>query len=86
MNYFGQVAELDSQGRVADPPRLREAADMSGEVDVLGQYDYLEVWNHDRFVSEARSASRSPTTTRARWRSSGSEAGIGCRCLRTSRS
>jgi DNA-binding transcriptional regulator/RsmH inhibitor MraZ len=22
---------------------------MAGEVDVLGQYDYLEVWNHERF-------------------------------------
>jgi hypothetical protein len=25
---------------------------MAGEVDVLGQYDYLEVWNHERFVSK----------------------------------
>ena len=24
---------------------------MMGEVDVFGQYDYLEVWNHERFVS-----------------------------------
>ncbi len=24
----------------------------SGEVDVLGQVDYLEVWNHERFVAK----------------------------------
>jgi DNA-binding transcriptional regulator/RsmH inhibitor MraZ len=34
------------------PARLREAAGMAGEVDVLGQLHYLEVWNHDRFLSK----------------------------------
>jgi hypothetical protein len=24
---------------------------MVGEVDVFGLYDYLEVWNHDRFLA-----------------------------------
>ena len=48
VNYFGQAAELDAQGRVLIPLRLREAATMNGEVDVLGQYNYLDVWNHDR--------------------------------------
>ena len=37
VNYFGQAAELDAQGRVLIPLRLREAATMNGEVDVLGQ-------------------------------------------------
>jgi hypothetical protein len=23
---------------------------MSGDVDVLGQVNYLDVWNHDRFL------------------------------------
>jgi MraZ protein len=50
VNYFGQAAELDSQGRVLIPVRLRESATMTGEVDVLGQYNYLDVWNHDRFL------------------------------------
>jgi MraZ protein len=49
VNFFGSVAELDGQGRVLIPPRLRESALMAGEVDVFGQYNYLEVWNHDRF-------------------------------------
>ena len=51
VNYFGSAGELDSQGRVLIPVRLREAATMSGDVDVLGQYNYLEVWNHDRFLA-----------------------------------
>ena len=52
VNYFGQVAEFDSQGRVVIHPRLRDAAGMAGEVDVFGQYDVLEVWNHERFVAK----------------------------------
>jgi MraZ protein len=50
VNFFGQAAELDAQGRVLIPARLRETATMAGDVDVLGQYDYLDVWNHDRFL------------------------------------
>ncbi len=49
-NYFGQVVELDRQGRVLIPPILREAALMKGDVDVLGNLNYLEVWNHSRFL------------------------------------
>jgi hypothetical protein len=26
---------------------------MAGDVDVLGQYNYLDVWNHDRFLDQA---------------------------------
>ena len=52
VNYYGQPSELDVQGRVLIPPRLRETATMSGDVDVLGQYSWLDVWNHDRFVAK----------------------------------
>lgn len=52
VNYFGQPGELDAQGRVLIPVRLREAATMDGDVDVLGQYNYLDVWNHERFVTK----------------------------------
>ena len=51
VNFFGQQAELDTQGRVLIPARLRETATMSGDVDVLGLYNYLDVWNHDRFLT-----------------------------------
>ena len=52
VNFFGQATELDSQGRVLIPTRLRDSANMAGEVDVFGQYDYLEVWNHERFLAK----------------------------------
>lgn len=52
VNYYGQTAELDKQGRVLIHPLLREVADMSGEVDVFGLYNYLEIWNHDRFIAK----------------------------------
>ena len=52
VNFFGQVSELDPQGRVLIQPRLRDSAQMTGEVDVLGHQDFLEVWNHDRFIAK----------------------------------
>jgi MraZ protein len=52
VNYYGQIGELDVQGRVLIPVRLRDAATMAGDVDVLGQFNYLDVWNHDRFLSK----------------------------------
>ena len=51
VNFYGQVGELDPQGRVLIQPRLRETALMTGEVDVLGQQSFLEVWNHERLVA-----------------------------------
>ena len=52
VNYYGQIGEFDAQGRLGIHPRLRDSAGMTGEVDVLGQVDYLEVWNHERFLAK----------------------------------
>jgi MraZ protein len=52
VNYFGQTAEIDVQGRVLIHPRVRDSAGMVGEVDVFGQYQWLDVWNHERFVAK----------------------------------
>jgi MraZ protein len=52
VNYFGQTAEIDVQGRVVIHSRLRDSAGMIGEVDVFGQYEYLDVWNHERFTAK----------------------------------
>ena len=54
VNYFGQIGEFDVQGRVLIPARLREAAGVVGDVDVLGQISYLEVWSHERFVAKLK--------------------------------
>jgi MraZ protein len=55
-NYFGQSVEMDGQGRVLLPTVLREAAQMKGEVDVLGNLTHLEVWNHARFLEHMKSS------------------------------
>ena len=52
VNYYGQTAQIDVQGRVVIHARLRDSAGMTGDVDVFGQYDTLDVWNHERFVSK----------------------------------
>jgi MraZ protein len=51
VNYFGQVAELDAQGRVLIPARLRETAGINGDIDVLGHVTYLQAWNHERLAT-----------------------------------
>ena len=49
INYWGQPAEIDVQGRVVIHARLRDAAGIAGDVDVSGHGDRLDLWNHDRF-------------------------------------
>jgi MraZ protein len=53
-NYYGQVVEIDGQGRLLIPAVLREAAQMKGDVEVMGQLTYLEVWNHTRFMDNLK--------------------------------
>jgi len=48
VNFFGQAAAMDKQGRVVVPPLLRESAAMTGEVSVLGLQNHLAVWNQKR--------------------------------------
>jgi MraZ protein len=65
VNYFGQSGELDTQGRVLIPVRLRDSATMAGDVDVIGQYNYLDVWNHDRFLTKLQREPYSDDDARA---------------------
>ena len=53
-NYYGQLTATDKSGRILIPPLLRESARMSGEVAVLGCLNYLDVWNHERFLSKLK--------------------------------
>jgi MraZ protein len=52
VNYYGQTAELDPQGRIVVPAHLRDSASIVGDVRVFGRLDYLEVWNEERFVQK----------------------------------
>jgi len=52
VNFYGQEGELDSQGRVAIPPHLRESASIIGEVRVFGRINHIEVWNAERFAQK----------------------------------
>jgi MraZ protein len=51
-SYFGQVVEMDAQGRVLMPSVLREKAQTKGDVAVLGALDYLEVINNARALDQ----------------------------------
>jgi MraZ protein len=52
VNYYGQMAEMDTQGRVLLPQILREKLNVVGDVVVLGMQTYLEVANHDAFTAK----------------------------------
>jgi MraZ protein len=48
-NYYGQMTDMDSQGRLTLPPVLRQDAGLEDEVVLLGSREYLEVANRERF-------------------------------------
>ena len=48
VNYFGQVATMDAQGRVLVPQVLRDVAGIADDVVVLGSQDHLIVWNDQK--------------------------------------
>jgi MraZ protein len=54
VNYYGQVVEMDGQGRLLIPQILREAAQIRGEVAVLGNLTYLEVRNMEALDREIK--------------------------------
>ena len=56
-NYYGQMAEMDAQGRLLIPQLLRDTAKVMGEVNVLGSQTFLEVVNAESFKAEMQSAS-----------------------------
>ncbi len=49
VNYFGQVASMDDQGRLLIHPRLRERSGINGEVAVLGYQTWLDIWDPEKF-------------------------------------
>ncbi|MGB9513444.1 MAG: hypothetical protein WBU20_17305, partial [Candidatus Acidiferrum sp.] len=55
-SYYGQMAELDGQGRVLLPAVLRDKAVLKGDVAVLGVSEFLEVMNDARVVDQMEKA------------------------------
>jgi MraZ protein len=51
-NYYGQVVEMDGQGRLLVPSLLRESANIKGEVAVMGNLTHLEVRNMEALRTE----------------------------------
>jgi MraZ protein len=51
-SFYGQNAEMDSQGRVLLPQILREKAQVMGDVAVFGMLTFLEVTNMDAIRQE----------------------------------
>jgi MraZ protein len=51
-SLWGQEGEIDAQNRVLIPPQLRDSALMQGDVVVLANGDFLEVWNRERFMAQ----------------------------------
>lgn len=48
LNYYGQAATIDAQGRVLIPTILRNVAGIVEDVVVIGNTDHLIVWNEER--------------------------------------
>lgn len=49
VSYYGQMQQIDSQGRILIHPLLRNAAELVGDVMVMGKTKFLEVWESDKF-------------------------------------
>lgn len=49
VSYYGQMQQIDSQGRLLIHPLLRNAAELVGDVMVMGKTKFLEVWESDKF-------------------------------------
>jgi len=49
VNYYGQSAAMDDQGRILIHPLLRLKSGIDGEVAVIGNLSYLDIWNREKF-------------------------------------
>ena len=51
---FGAVTKMDNQGRLLLPSRLRESASITGDVEVVGAQEFLEVVERTLFDQETQ--------------------------------
>ncbi len=54
VNYWGQLASMDDQGRLLIHPLLRKSSGVNGEVAVLGSLQWLDIWNREKFESRLK--------------------------------
>src|ERR1700740_2575513 len=52
VNYYGQMVEMDGQGRLLMPQILRTSAEIKGEVAVTGNLTHLIVRNLEQYRRE----------------------------------
>jgi MraZ protein len=52
VNYYGQPATMDDQGRILIHPTLRQKSETHGGVIVIGNLTCLDVWNRGKFESQ----------------------------------
>ena len=57
--------ELDRQGRILIPPRLRQMAAVNGAVIINGRKECLEIWNPGRLEERSRNARAASSTEQA---------------------
>ena len=60
VNYYGQQVEMDGQGRLLIPQLVREAAQIKGEVAVVGYLNYLEVRNLEAYTKKIQQEKFTP--------------------------
>jgi len=51
-NYYGQLVEIDGQGRLLIPALLRDSAKIQGEVAVVGNLTFLEVQSLEAYQKD----------------------------------
>ena len=49
----GELVPLDSQGRVVIPQKIMDLVGLSKNVIMVGNFDWIELWNVDEYKSES---------------------------------
>ena len=52
--YYGQIVEMDAQGRLLIPQLIRELAGIKDEVSVMGKMEWLEVVKEATFEAQLK--------------------------------
>ncbi len=56
VNYYGKELSIDSKGRVLIHPLLREKVKLKDEIIIIGNGNYLTLWNKEIFETQLLSS------------------------------